>query len=279
MSGYELIDSGDQKKLERFGKLRLVRPCAQAVWKPADSREWSRVDAHFRRHSSGTGEWRGKLPEAWTFEHAELEWEVRPNEYGNLGIFAEQTSCWEWIREQVAARVATGGEPPAVINLFGYTGGSTLAASAAGAAVCHVDASKTSVRQARTNASLSRLAERPIRWIVEDALLFVEREIRRGRRYQGMILDPPTYGRGPNGEVWKIDDGIVELVERCREVLADGPSFFLLTSHSPGYTPIVLENLIAPGARAEVEGGEMTIIDRTGRSLPSGAFARWSESV
>ena len=202
--GYQLIDSGDQQKLERFGDHVLARPSSGAVWRRATPKVWAQVDATFLRDTSGTGTWNGDLPETWTLEHGGITWQLRPNSFGNLGIFPEQESCWGWLEEQIGSLGGAAGDIE-VLNLFGYTGGSTLCCARAGARLCHVDASKTSTRQARENATASGLDGRPIRWIVEDAMRFVEREVRRERRYHGLILDPPSYGRGTRGETWKID--------------------------------------------------------------------------
>lgn len=283
--GYELIDSGDQEKLERFGDRWLRRPSAATVWARRIPGEWRKAEATFERDRGGTGRWNlkrgsGRL-DNWSMEHAGFVWHLHANEHGNIGIFPEQGPCWTWIRESID-RVLSGrqvrgdDDRPEVLNLFGYTGGSTLAAAAAGARVVHVDASKTSVQNARENAGSSGLAERPVRWIVDDAVKFVDREIRRGRSYQGIILDPPTYGRGTGGEVWSVESDIAPLVEKCRRLLADDAALFLLTSHSPGFTPLALGNLLpeVPGD-VTVETGEMTVADRAGRPLPSGAYARW----
>lgn len=271
--GYELIDSGEQMKLERFGDFLLARPSAQSVWQQRLPKEWSRADATFQRDSSGNGTWHfhRKVPEQWTMKYADLTWCLRRNDFGHVGIFPEQEPSWAWIREQVA--VAPDGCE--VLNLFGYTGGSTLAAAAAGAKVVHVDASKTSVRAARDNAEASGLAERPVRWIVEDAGRFVDREIRRERRYHGIVLDPPTYGRGARGEVWKIEEHLREFLAKCGQLLHGSNSFLLLSGHSPGFTPLVLANLLKDLGARDVEHGEMVMRERDGRPLPSGAYARW----
>ncbi|MEE8142282.1 MAG: class I SAM-dependent methyltransferase [Planctomycetota bacterium] len=272
-NGYQLLDSGDQRKLERFGAYLLERPSAQAVWERRDPKAWQSAAARFVRDSSGSGRWQGQpLPEQWLMQHAGLRWNLRPNDFGHLGIFPEQEESWRWSAERI--RGAVGDVE--VLNLFGYTGGSTLSAAAAGARVCHLDASKTSVRSARENAALSELEDRPVRWIVDDVLRFVQRETRRERRYHGIILDPPTYGRGARGETWQIEEDLRPLLEQCVGLLHDSPLFLILSSHSPGFTPLVLANLLAPCPSGSVECGEMVIRDRWGRPLPSGAYARWS---
>ncbi len=283
-SQYELIESGDGRKLERFGSAIVDRPCAVAVWPRRDPSAYSAADLSFARDSSGRGNWRSRreAPNPWRMTYENICWNLRPNDFGHLGIFPEQQENWRWIAREVM-RVGSIDRSPEVLNLFGYTGGSTLAAAAAGASVCHVDASKTSTRTARENAEASGLSEAPVRWIVEDALLFVDREIRRGRRYDGVILDPPSYGRGRRGEVWQLEELVMELLGKCREVMTDSPSFFLLTGHSPGFTPQVLANLVnevLPGEeRGTTEAFEMTIPAGDGRPLPSGAAARWSSKV
>ena len=275
--GYRLIESGDGRKLEEFGGVIVDRPCAVAVWPRRDVQAYSRAPARFDRDASGKGRWklRGRLPNPWAIDFAGTTWGLRPNDFGHVGIFPEQADNWAWIESEVARVVATGTQPE-VLNLFGYTGGSTLAAARAGARVCHVDASKTSTRIARENAEGSGLGEAPIRWIVEDALLFVEREIRRGRQYHGVILDPPSYGRGRRGEVWQLEELVMDLLGKCRTVMGDAPEFFLLTGHSPGFTPVVLANLVGELFDGPVVPGEMLIPADDGRPLPSGAYARWS---
>jgi len=276
-SGYQLLDSGGGRKLERFGAAIVDRPSAAALWSPRDPAAFRGADARFERDASGRGVWqqRRAFPEPWTMSFAGLHWQLRANDFGHVGIFPEQEENWRWLAGEVA-RARAGGLIPEVLNLFGYTGGSTLACARAGASVCHVDASKTSVRIARENAEGSGLAAAPIRWIVEDALLFLDREIRRGRRYHGVILDPPSYGRGKSGEVWQLEEQALELIARCREAMGGDPRFFLLTGHSPGFTPLVLQNLVGEVLEGSPESGEMAIPGADGRALPSGAYARWS---
>ena len=276
--GYRLIESGAGRKLESFAGTITDRPCAAAVW-PQRSREaYRRADVRFERDASGRGRWqmRRQVPSSWSMDFGGITWGLRPNDYGHLGIFPEQESNWRWIGREVE-RIRAEGTTPRVLNLFGYTGGSTLAAAKAGAEVCHVDASKTSTRIARENAEATGLGESPIRWIVEDALLFVDREIRRGRDYHGVVLDPPSYGRGRRGEVWQLEDRVMELLKKCREVMTDTPEFFLLTGHSPGFTPVVLANLVGELFPTPAQPLEMLIPSDDDRPLPSGAAARWSK--
>ncbi len=278
-SGYRLLQSGDGRKLERFGAAVIDRPSPAAVWSQKDPAAFSRADARFERDASGRGRWRVRntLPRPWEIDFAGIKWALRANDFGHIGIFPEQESNWRWIAAETK-RIQASGATPEVLNLFGYTGGSTLAAARAGARVCHVDASKTSTRIARENAEGSGLGEAPIRWIVEDALLFVEREVRRGRHYHGVILDPPSYGRGRRGEVWQLEDLVMELLGKCRAAMGDAPQFFLLTGHSPGFTPMVLANLVGTLFDGPIDPNEMVIPADDGRPLPSGASARWSSA-
>jgi 23S rRNA (cytosine1962-C5)-methyltransferase len=271
---YELIDAGDGAKLERFGRYVVERPAAQAVWARHNPSAWKRVDARFERAGTkGTWDRRG-MPDMWPVEIDGLTFTAKVNEHGNIGLFPEHASLWPWVGDQVR----TIGRGCRVLNLFAYTGSVTLAAARAGAEVVHLDASKTSVDIARRNAEESRLDDASIRWIVDDAMRFVHREQRRGNRYQAIVLDPPTFGRGPTGQLWKIEADLAEFVDTCCSLLADGPSFVVLTCHSPGFTPLVLENLLRPHATGPLSSGEMTVMDRGGRPLPSGAYARWSAS-
>ncbi|MFN0057695.1 MAG: class I SAM-dependent methyltransferase [Planctomycetota bacterium] len=275
-SGYQLIDSGDQLKLERFGAFVLTRPASQAVWPRRNLATWHKVDASFERNSSGSGNWRieSTLPPCWSMQYFNFTFTLRPNEHGNVGIFPEQEPCWSWIIATVKA-VAPPIKSFDVLNLFGYTGGSTLAALAAGANVVHVDASRTSVQAARENVAASGLGDRSVRWIVEDAGKFVERELRRARRYHGIVLDPPSYGRGTNGEIWQIERDLVPLLANCQRLLHEDARFLLLTSHTPGFTPLVLANLLEAPSGVAADCGEMLLRDTRERALPSGAFARW----
>ena len=253
----------------------MIRPSSQAVWSPRHPERWPEATARFTRTAGGTGNWHLKepFPHLWQAHFAGITWNLRQNDFGHVGIFPEQEECWQWIRHQVDRG---GGARINVLNLFGYTG-STLAAAAAGAQVCHLDASKASVRIARENANASGLGDLPVRWIVDDANAFSRREIRRGRRYQGIILDPPSFGRGPTSEAWQIDEHLPGLLEMCRDLLADDARFVLLTCHSPGYTPQALANLLDEIVVGPKEKGEMVIESADGRPLPSGSHARWSQ--
>lgn len=284
-SDYALLDSGNGRKLERFGAYVLARPCAQAVWTPKlDAAVWEAANASFDRESGNRWHSREKLPDEWNVTVDGLRFRLSSTDFGHLGIFPEQRDNWRWIGERVAAaRAASGGEPVRVLNLFAYSGGSTLAAARAGAGVCHLDASAGMVEWARANAALNALQDTPIRWIVDDAHKFLAREIRRGRRYEGIILDPPSFGRGAKGEVYKIERDLPRTLDLCRQLLSEKPCFMLLTAHTPGITPIVLENLLAerfedvPG---NITSGEMLLTGETGvRPLPSGCMARWEAAA
>ena len=285
---YQLLDSGNMKKLERLGPYLLVRPSLAAVWEPRlPETEWRKADGVYTRD---TGEDGGK----WTFYrkvqrefdvlYGSLHLHIRLTNFGHMGLFAEQIDNWDWLRDNIRQRMkATNDRNLYVLNLFGYTGGSTLACSQAGAHLVHVDAAKGVVDWARKNAELSGLADRPIRWLVDDAMKFVKREERRGNTYQGIILDPPSFGRGPQGEVFKIEDDLVPLLQSCKALLAKDGLFVLYSCHTPGFSPLTLENqleLVIGRRKGTVEAGEMTVAEADqgplqGRLLPSGAVARW----
>jgi 23S rRNA (cytosine1962-C5)-methyltransferase len=277
---YELLDSGDGRKLERFGRIVLARPCAQAVWKPSLPEEaWARADAAFDRADGNRWHNRGALPAEWTVRAAGIAFRLSGTDFGHLGIFPEQREQWAWIRETVARARATRRDPVQVLNLFAYSGGSTLAAALGGAAVCHLDASKGMVQWARDNARLNGLEDRPIRWIADDAHTFLCREARRGRRYDAVILDPPTFGRGQGNELYKIEKDLPETLRLCRELLTPDPLFVLLSAHTPGYSPVVLRNVLGQAVRGlggALACGELLLTGAEGvPPAPCGAFARW----
>lgn len=277
--GYALLDSGGGRKLERVGGFVLDRQAAQAFWAPRlPESSWKAADAihHRGEHGGGRWEFRRKLPEEWSVSVGGLELAVRPTAFGHLGLFVEHAMHWAWMAESIG-HWSRQAEPPSVLNLFAYTGGATLACARAGATLCHVDAARGIVDWARENARRNRLQDHPIRWIVEDCTAFLEREVRRGRRYQALILDPPSFGRGARKELWKIEDHLPSLLDLCGRVLVERPHFVLLSAHSPGFTPVVLGNLLAAEwpDRGPVESGEMVIAGEDGRPLPSGAFARF----
>lgn len=257
---YQLIDSGDGQKLEQFGPYLIQRPCAAALWPRQKPSLW-KYDARFTRDPDGR--WEGKLPKDWQIEHGGVVFQLKATDFGHLGIFPEHAAHWDWLAK------CSEGKPVKVLNLFAYSGGATLAMAKAGAQVCHLDASKGMVDWARHNAKLNGLESAPIRWIIDDALKFLKREIKRGSFYEGVILDPPTFGRGKQGQVFKIEQQLPELIQLCQQVLSDQPRFLLLSCHTPGITPLTLHHLIGGG-----ECGEMTLTGDLAIPVPSGSFAR-----
>ena len=275
---YELLDCGDGEKLERWGRQILVRPDPQAIWEaPRRSSAWQNPDARYLRSNTGGGHWeRRKLPEQWTVQYGELTFNVKPMNFKHTGLFPEQAVNWDFVME----KIRRAGRPIQVLNLFAYTGGATVACAAAGASVCHVDAAKGMVAWAKENARSSGLADAPIRWIVDDCAKFVEREIRRGRRYDAIIMDPPSYGRGPSGAVWKLEQNLYPFVKLCAGVLSDDPLFVILNSYTTGLAPSVLGyilNLLVSGTYGgHTECAELGLpVTETGMALPCGATGRW----
>jgi 23S rRNA (cytosine1962-C5)-methyltransferase len=288
-AGYELLDSGDGEKLERYGAVVLSRPDPQALWpKHLEVSEWDRAQAVFSRDASAAKwEFRGHVPERWEVELSGLKFFVRPSSFKHTGLFPEHVANWEWMGDKIKnqTRLPDGQESKMknevnILNLFGYTGGATLACAQAGASVCHVDGSKVAVAWARDNAALSGLHEKPIRWIVEDVLVFVKRELKRGHRYDGIIMDPPAFGHGPNKEMWRIEENFLPLMDLCKELLTPEPLFFLVNGYASGYSAIAYGNNIADLEKkfgGKMELGELTIEEsQSGRLLPCGIFARWS---
>lgn len=276
---YELIDSGKGQKLERFGPYLLIRPCAQAVWQPKlSTQEWNKADAIFSREQENKWTLLKSLPDRWQITVASIVFKLASTDFGHLGIFPEQKSSWEWI-QKLLLPYSKQKNPPRVLNLFAYSGGSTLAAAKAGAAVCHLDASKGMVTWARENAVLNGLEKAPIRWIVEDVRKFLMRERKRGSRYEGIILDPPSFGRGSKGELFKIEEEIVSLLEDCRALLSEKPLFVLFSCHTPGFSPLVMQHLLTQamqGLPGKIEVGEMTLNGKENTlDVPSGTYARW----
>ena len=275
---YELIDCGGGEKLERWGKHVLVRPDPQAIWQtPRNNPLWRRPDARYARASTGGGAWEKKdVPAQWQVRYRELTFQVKPMNFKHTGLFPEQAANWDFAMEQIRR----AGRPISVLNLFAYTGGATVACAAAGASVCHVDAARGMVSWGRDNARASGLENAPIRWIVDDCAKFVEREIRRGRRYDAVIMDPPSYGRGPSGEVWKLEDSLWPFVELVAGVLSDEPLFFLINSYTTGLAPSVLtyilESLITPKYGGRTRSDELGLpVTESGLALPCGATGRW----
>jgi len=274
---YELLDSGRGRKLERFGPVTLARPCPAAVWEPRLPHiAWEKADASFDREDGHVWTVRNCLPESWNITVEEVVFKLSTTDFGHLGIFPEQKDAWRRIREAVRVRKVAS-----VLNLFAYSGGATIAAAQGGATVCHLDASKGMVARARENAALNRLTDHPIRWIVEDVTRFLGREIRRGTRYDAVVLDPPSFGRGKSGEVYKIESDLTGTLKQCFSLLTDQPLFVLLSCHTPAFTPLVLHNLLqsAAGTTGRTEHGEMTLKGGPGAMpVPSGTWACWSVS-
>jgi len=276
---YELLDSGDGEKLERYGEIRVSRPDPQALWpKRLSEKEWLGAQAHFTRESKNAGwEYRGNVPPRWPINFAGLSFYIKPSSFKHTGLFPEQATNWDFIREQVKRRE---GKEVRVLNLFGYTGGASLAAAQAGAKVVHVDGSKVAIGWGRDNAELSGLKDKPIRWILDDAVAFVKREIKRGNKYEGIIMDPPAFGHGPTGEVWKIEESLMPLFELCGQLFSEEPLFFLVNGYASGYSAIAYKNNIEHTMKSfngSIEMGELTIAEKeSGRLLPCGIFARWS---
>ncbi len=281
--GYELVDSGGEEKLERFGNVVLSRPDPQALWeKRLGIAEWRKANAWYERKGK-TGTWHGKdLPKEWPLSLGGLSLLIRPTTFKHTGLFPEQLPNWEWMSEKVeGGRLKVEGSPK-VLNLFGYTGGATLACAKAGAEVTHVDASKSAVSWAKENAEQSGLSSKPIRWMVEDVMLFVKREIKRGNKYDAIVMDPPAFGHGPKDELWKIEEHFIPLIKLCKELLSDTPLFFLVNGYAAGYSPITFAHNLESFKKdfgGVVECGELTIKEsgNDGRLLPSGIFARWSK--
>lgn len=275
---YELLDVSGGEKLERWGRYSLVRPDPQVIWntEKRDPR-WERYDARYLRSDSGGGHWlRRRLPERWQVAYRDLTFHVKPMNFKHTGVFPEQAVNWDFIDRQIRG----AGRPLRVLNLFAYTGGATLAAAKAGADVCHVDAARGMVAWARENAAASGLSEAPIRWIVDDCAKFVEREIRRGRRYDAVIMDPPSYGRGPSGEIWKLEKDLYPFLQLVAGVLSDEPSFFIINSYTTGLAPSVLtcllDSVITPRFGGHAEADELGLPVTDSRLvLPCGAAGRW----
>lgn len=266
---YELIDSGEEMKLERFGPVVLARPCAQALWKRSHREEWQKADGTFSRDDGNRWSWKKSVPKSWVTEHDGLKFKIMPTDFGHLGLFPEHANVWQW-----ASGLITKGTK--VLNLFAYSGGATLACARAGAEVCHLDASKGMVSWARENAVLCGLDHLPIRWIVDDAMKFLKREQQRGRRYEGIILDPPSFGRGAQGEVFKIERDLGKLLEACHAVLVDQPLFVAFSTHTPGMTPLVMNHLMEEMmGKGKIQSGEMVLKATRGKDIPSGSFATW----
>ncbi len=278
---YKLLDATDGYRLESWGGVILVRPDPQIVWKfEKKSPMWEKAHAVYHRSSKGGGEWeyRKKFPAEWNIKYDNMTFKVTPTGFKHTGIFPEQATNWD----EYAKMIAKENRELNILNLFGYTGGATLACAAAGAKVCHVDASKGVVVWGKENAQLSGLSDKPIRWIVDDCIKFVQREIRRGNKYDGIIMDPPSYGRGPNGEVWKLEDNIFQLLELCSQILSDDPLFVAVNSYTTGVSPSVMEYMLDVMMRDKYKGTVSAqeiglTVQSTGMALPCGSTAFWKK--
>ena len=275
---YELLDASGGERLERWGDHVLVRPDPQAIWKTARTHPgWKHPEGRYSRSHSGGGSWdKGSLPAAWNISYGDLRFHVKPMNFKHTGLFPEQAVNWDWMRRKIRA----AGRSVSVLNLFAYTGGATVACLAAGASVCHVDAAKGMVAWAKENASLSGVADGSVRWIVDDCGKFVEREIRRGHRYDAIIMDPPSYGRGPGGEIWKLEDNLWDFVSLCKGVLSDEPLFVLINSYTTGLAPSVLTYMTDSIFTSELGGASRSEelglpVTQSGLALPCGASCRW----
>lgn len=278
---YEVIDCSDGEKLERWGKYILLRPDPQVLWStPKKNPNWNKLNGHYHRSNKGGGEWEFfSLPKQWTINYRDLTFNLKPFSFKHTGLFPEQAANWDWFSKIIKE---SGRKDVKVLNLFAYTGGATCAAAKAGAAVTHVDASKGMVTWAKENAVSSGLSDAPIRWIVDDCVKFVEREIRRGNKYDAIIMDPPSYGRGPKGEIWKIDEKIHPFIQLCSKLLSDKPLFFLVNSYTTGLAPAVLTYMISTEVKARYGGHVISDeiglpVSDTGLVLPCGAAGRWQK--
>ena len=284
---YELVDSGNGQKLERYGDFLMSRPDPEALWKKnLNEKEWSKADLEFIR--SGTkNKWiiKNGIPNNWNISYGGLKFSIKPTSFKHIGIFPEQLPSWEWMEKIITnykLPINSEKQKPTVLNLFAYTGGATLVCAKAGAEVCHVDGSKNAVEWARVNAELSGLKDTPIRWLIEDVVLFLKREIKRGRKYDAIIMDPPSFGHGPKDELWKIEEDFLNLMELCKQVLSEEPLFILINGYTAGYSSIVYQNNLVDlmkDYKGKVEGGELAIEEtKSKRLLPCGIFARWERN-
>lgn len=282
---YEVIDTSNGEKLERWGKYILVRPDPQVIWDTKhEAKQWKKLNGHYHRSAKGGGEWEFfDLPKEWEIKYRELTFHLKPFSFKHTGLFPEQAVNWDWCRDKIVeAKKKNPNREIRVLNLFAYTGGATVSAAAAGAKVTHVDASKGMVTWAKENAVSSGLADAPIRWLVDDCVKFVEREIRRGNKYDGIIMDPPSYGRGPKGEIWKIEESVFPFMNLAAELLSDDAIFYLINSYTTGLQPAVLSymlnTIIAKKRGGVVEAEEIGLpVSSNGLVLPCGASGRWSK--
>ena len=277
---YEILDMANGEKLERWNNIYLIRPDPQIIWKEKSYPEkWKQANARYNRSSSGGGNWQKykKIPDAWQVKYKDLTFNIKPMGFKHTGLFPEQAFNWDWMIN----KIKNAGREIKVLNLFAYTGGATVACSYAGASVCHVDSSKGMVTWAKENVASSGLADRPVRYIIDDVTKFVQREIRRGNKYDAIIMDPPSYGRGKNGEVWQFENNIADLVELCSQVLSDEPLFFLINSYTTGISSKVLENILTLKLHkkyGKLSSGEIGLpMKESNLILPCGIYGRWEE--
>ncbi|MFK7695786.1 class I SAM-dependent methyltransferase [Paenibacillus sp. HJGM_3] len=276
---YELLDTGGGEKLERWGDVVLRRPDPLIIWPlEKETAEWRGADAHYHRSSSGGGQWemKRKLPERWVISYGKLSFYIKPTGFKHTGLFPEQAANWSWMMD----KIRSAGRPIKVLNLFAYTGGASVACASAGAEVCHVDASKGVVQWAKENLQLSGLGDKPVRFITDDVFKFVQREERRGNKYDAIIMDPPSYGRGPNGETWKLEDDLFPFVQFCTKIMSDKPLFMLINSYTTGLSPTVLHNLLTMSLGRKYGGtitcGEIGLpITASKLVMPAGILGRW----
>ncbi|MGG4396738.1 class I SAM-dependent methyltransferase [Paenibacillus thiaminolyticus] len=276
---YEVIDTGNGEKLERWGDVILRRPDPQIIWPiEQEAKHWHQVHGHYHRSSSGGGSWDMKkpIPERWSIQYRDLKFHIRPTNFKHTGLFPEQAVNWAWMME----KISQANRPIKVLNLFAYTGGATVACAYAGAEVCHVDAAKGMVQWAKENVQLSGLASRPVRFITDDVFKFVQREERRGNKYDAIIMDPPSYGRGPGGETWKLEQSLYPFLASCMKIMSDNPLFLLINSYTTGLSPSVLNNMLGMTMKkrygGKITSGEIGLpITQSGLVLPCGILGRW----
>lgn len=278
-SDYQLLDSGNGQKLERFGEVTVVRPDPQIIWKPSNAISlWQNADVAFQRTTKDQGiwKWRTKKRDSWLLQYRNLTFNVRLTPFKHTGVFPEQTVQWDWMED----KIKKSNRPISVLNLFAYTGGASIMAAAAGARVTHVDASRPAITWARDNQKASGLEDRPIRWILDDALKFAQREVKRGVTYDGIIMDPPSYGHGPTGEIWKFNENFPQLMETCSQLLSENPLFFIINAYAISSSALMLENVLQDylkNKNGEIEVGELVLQEQTtNRLLSTGIYGRWS---
>jgi 23S rRNA (cytosine1962-C5)-methyltransferase len=275
MNTYKLLDTGNLEKLEQVGPYRLIRPALNAYWKRSlPQKEWDLADGHYFRNNKGSGhwDWKNKLPESWNITYGNIDLISKPTDFGHLGFFPEQISNWNWLTDYLAPK-----KNISTLNMFAYSGGSTLAMAKSGNKVCHLDAAKGMVDWARENWQLNKNIPDCVRWITDDVNKFIQRELKRNAVYQGIVLDPPSFGRGSKGQVWKIEKHLLPLLHDCKKLMGEKPEFLILSMHSNGYSPISLErvlNSIFP-KKGKITSGEMLINEESGKQLPAGIYAKW----